>query len=251
MVFRSSKSREQISSSMHFVEADQENAERKSEYVANEKIHERSELEEEMEEFYEKKESREGDEVEILPPITKKLVPSICPFPERLKIPKHKKERQSEEKLDIMRRLAKMDITLHLDTLLKCSPIFSGAQLDSGAVVNLMTEYMMKALGLTQMEHTPMPVKMANQTQVKPASLLKNVNTIIGGLEFNIDYLIVRPRNTEATFFILLGRTCFIIVGPKSDRVRIQVSSNSTSKRLVTNDELEKKAKETETQEKV
>ncbi|KAH7351752.1 hypothetical protein KP509_19G013400 [Ceratopteris richardii] len=131
-----------------------------------------------------------------------------------------------------------------------------GAQLDSGEAVNLMTEYMMKALGLTHMEETPMSLRMADQTQVKPAGLLKNVSTVVGGLEFSVNYLIVRPRTSEATFSILLGRpwlvqakcvhdlrTGFITIGPKSDRVQIQVSSNSSNKRPTTEEELEKKNK--------
>ncbi|KAH7430990.1 hypothetical protein KP509_08G023500 [Ceratopteris richardii] len=80
-----------------------------------------------------------------------------------------------------------------------------GAQLDSGAAVNLMTEFMMKALGLNHMEERLMSLRMADQTQVKPAGLLKNVSTVVGGLEFKVDYLIVRPRTSEATFSILLG----------------------------------------------
>ncbi|KAH7288999.1 hypothetical protein KP509_31G053000 [Ceratopteris richardii] len=138
-----------------------------------------------------------------------------------------------------------------------------GAQLDSGAAVNLMTEYMMKALGLIHMEETPMSLRMADQTQVKLAGLLKNVSTVVGGLEFSVDYLIIRPRTSEATFSILLGqpwlvqaecvhdwRTGFITIGPKSDRVQIQVSSNSSDKRPTTEEELEKKTKEKAKQEK-
>ncbi|KAH7434202.1 hypothetical protein KP509_06G005600 [Ceratopteris richardii] len=109
-----------------------------------------------------------------------------------------------------------------------------GSQLDSGAAVNLMIEYMMKALGLNHMEETPMSLRMADQTQVKPAGLLKNVSTVVGSLEFKVDYLIVRPRTSEATFSILLGRpwlmqancvhdwhTGFISIGPKRFRSRI------------------------------
>ncbi|KAH7440800.1 hypothetical protein KP509_03G011200 [Ceratopteris richardii] len=118
-----------------------------------------------------------------------------------------------------------------------------GAQLDSGAAVNLMTEFMMKALGLNHMEETPMSLRMADQTQVKPAGLLKNVSTVVGGLEFKVDYLIVRPRTSEATFSILLGRpwlvqaecvhdwrTGFITIGAKADRIQLQVSPNLTGK---------------------
>ncbi|KAH7422124.1 hypothetical protein KP509_13G091800, partial [Ceratopteris richardii] len=133
-----------------------------------------------------------------------------------------------------------------------------GAQLDSGAAVNLMTEFMMKALGLNHMEETPMSLRMADQTQVKPAGLLKNVSTVVGGLEFKVDYLIVRPRTSEATFSILLGRpwlvqaqcvhdlrTGFISIGPKSDRIQLQVSPpSSNKKKTIIVDEMEKKEKE-------
>ncbi|KAH7433536.1 hypothetical protein KP509_07G073900 [Ceratopteris richardii] len=55
------------------------------------------------------------------------------------------------------------------------------AQLDSGAVVNLMTEYMMKALGLTQLEDTPMSLQMADQTEVKPAGLIRRCKLLLVG----------------------------------------------------------------------
>ncbi|KAH7332439.1 hypothetical protein KP509_20G087400 [Ceratopteris richardii] len=114
------------------------------------------------------------------------------------------------------------------------------AQLDSEGAIKLMTKYMMKALGLTHMEETPMSLRMADQTQVKPAGLLKNVSTVVGGLEFSNDYLIVRPMTSEATFSILLGwpwlvqgkcvhdwHTGFITIGPKSDRIQIQLPTCS------------------------
>ncbi|KAH7300290.1 hypothetical protein KP509_24G054600 [Ceratopteris richardii] len=203
-------------------------------------------------------EFEDGEEIEILPPVTKEFVPGIAPFPERLRAPKCKKERKSSEEVDILKLLADTEVTLDIGTLLKCSPAYKkqfyneyikkprkardkksqdkdvqgmiqnittqidsnalavtveikgyavpGAQLDSGAVVNLMIEYMMKALGLNHMEENPMSLRMADQTQVKPAGLLKNVSTVVGGLEFKLDYLIVRPRTSEATFSILLGR---------------------------------------------
>ncbi|KAH7441806.1 hypothetical protein KP509_03G055400 [Ceratopteris richardii] len=132
-----------------------------------------------------------------------------------------------------------------------------GAQLDSGAAVNLMTEFMMKALGLNHMEETSMSLRMADQTQVKPTGLLKNVSTVVGGLEFKVDYLIVRPRTSEATFSILLGRpwlvqdecvhdwhTGFITIGPKADRIQLQVSPNMIGKKSTTAEEREQKAKE-------
>ncbi|KAH7430448.1 hypothetical protein KP509_09G099600, partial [Ceratopteris richardii] len=246
------------------------------------------EVEEQVEGLVEQREFEDGDEIEILPQVTKKFMPGIAPFLESLKTTKCHKEKKSTEEIDIVQMLAETEVTLDIGTLLRCSPTYRkqfyneyikkprkardkkrqekdvqgfiqsittqidsnapsvvveikgyavpGAQLDSGAAVNLMTKYMMKALGLTHMEETPMSLRMADQTQVKPAGLLKNVSTVVGGLELSVDYLIVRPRTSEVTFSILLGRpwlvqakcvhdwrTGFITIGPKSDRVQIQV----------------------------
>ncbi|KAH7332167.1 hypothetical protein KP509_20G073000 [Ceratopteris richardii] len=65
----------------------------------------------------------EEDEVEVLPPITKKFVPGIPPFPERLKVQeKLPKKKQAEEGMDIVQRLVETEVTLDLATLLRCSP---------------------------------------------------------------------------------------------------------------------------------
>ncbi|KAH7307756.1 hypothetical protein KP509_22G075800 [Ceratopteris richardii] len=235
-----------------------------SEEASQEKIPEHGDVENQVGGFAEQQEFEDGEEIEILPPVIKEFVPGIAPFLERLRAPKCRKERQSLEEVDIVKLLADTEVTLYIGTLLKSVTVkikgyaVPGAQLDSGAAINLMIEYMMKALGLNHMEETPMSLRMADQTQVKPAGLLKNVSTVVGGLEFKVDYLIVRPRTSETTFSILLGRpwlmqancvddwrTGFISIGPKSDPIQIQVSPNSTDKKkTIIVDEMEMKAKE-------
>ncbi|KAH7279189.1 hypothetical protein KP509_37G009400 [Ceratopteris richardii] len=311
VVFKTPNPQEGSSSSMHFVDAYQtkkphkeptvavvtrtqeylkKHPEDESEKASQEKIAEHGEVENQVGGFAEQQEFEDGKEIEILPPVTKEFVPGIAPFPERLRAPKCRKERQSLEDVDIVKLLADTEVTLDIGTLLKCSPAYRkqfyneyikkprkardkkrqdkdaqgiiqsitmqidsnapavtveikgyavpGAQLDSGAAVNLMTEFMMKALGLNHMEETPI--------------------TVMGGLEFKVDYLIVRPRTSEATFSILLGRpwlvqaecvhdwrTGFISVGPKSDRIQLQVSPpSSNKKKTIIVDEMEKKEKE-------
>ncbi|KAH7315794.1 hypothetical protein KP509_21G065900 [Ceratopteris richardii] len=259
------------------------NPEGKSENDSQEKISKHVEVENQVRGFAEQQEFEDGEKIEILPPVTKEFVRGIAPFPERLRVPKCQKERQSLEEVDIVKLLADMEVTLDIGILLKCSPTYRrqfyneyikkprkardkkrqdkdvqgmiesitmqidsnapavtieikgyavpGAQLDSGAAINLMTEYMMKALGLNHMEETPMSLRIVDQTHVKPPGFLKTVSTVVGGLEFKVDYLIVRPRTSEATFSILLGQpwliqancvhdwhTGFISIGPKSDR---------------------------------
>ncbi|KAH7288163.1 hypothetical protein KP509_31G014900 [Ceratopteris richardii] len=330
VVFKTPNPQEGSSSSMHFVDAYQakkphkeptvvvvtrtqeyskKHREGESEEARSEKIAEHGEVENQVGAFAEQQELEDGEEIEILPPVTKEFVPGIAPFPERLRAPKCRKERQSLEEVDIVKLLADTEVTLDIGTLLKCSPAcrkqfyneyikkprkardkrrqdkevqgmiqsitmqidsnapavtveikgyaVPGAQLDSGAAVNLMTEYMMKALGLNHMEDTPMSLRIADQTQVKPTGLLKNVSTVVGGLEFKVDYLIVRSRTSEATFSILLGRpwlvqaecvhdwrTGFITIGPKADQIELQVSPNLTGKKSTTAEEREQKAKE-------
>ncbi|KAH7422302.1 hypothetical protein KP509_12G002700 [Ceratopteris richardii] len=282
VVFKTPNPQEGSSSSMHFVDAyegkkphkeptvavvtrtqeySKKHPEGEREKASQEKITEQGEVENQVGGFDEQQKFEDGEEIEILPPVTKEFVPGIAPFPERLRAPKYRKEKQSLEEVDIVKLLADTEVTLDIGTLLKCSPAYRkqfyneyikkprkardkkrqdkdvqgiiqsittqidsnapavtveikgyavpGAQLDSGAAINLMTEFMMKALGLNHMEETPMSLRMADQTQVKPAGLLKNVSTVVGGLEFKVDYLIVRPRTSEATFSILLGRPCW------------------------------------------
>ncbi|KAH7288040.1 hypothetical protein KP509_31G008900 [Ceratopteris richardii] len=319
VVFKTPHPQEGSSSSMHFVDAYQakkphkeptvavvtrtqeyskKHREGESEEASQEKTAEHGEVENQVGRFAEQQEFEDGEEIEILPPVTKEFVPGIAPFPERLRALRCRKERQSLEEVDIVKLLADTEVTLDIGTLLKCSSAYRkqfdneyikkprkdrdkkrqdkevqgmiqtvtveikgyavpGAQLDSGAAVNLMTEYMMKALGLNHMEDTPMSLRMADQTQVKPAGLLKNVSTVVGGLEFQVDYLIVRPRTSEATFSILLGRpwlvqvecvhdwhTGFITIGPKGDRMQLQVSPSLSGKKSTTTEEREQKAKE-------
>ncbi|KAH7364963.1 hypothetical protein KP509_18G000900 [Ceratopteris richardii] len=303
VVFKTPNPQEGSSSSMHFVDAYEAKNPHKDPIVAvvtrtqeyskknpgdegeegsQERIAEHEEVENQVRGFVERQEFEDGEEIEILPPVTKEFVPGIAPFPERLKAPKIRKERQSSEEVDIVKLLADTEVTLDIGTLLKCSPAYRkqfyneyikkprkapdknrqdkdvqgiiqsittqidsnapavtveikgyavpGAQLDSGAAVNLMTEFMMKALGLNHMEETPMSLRMADQTQVKPAGLLKNVSTIVGGLEFKVDYD---------------WRTGFISIGPKSDRIQIQVSPpSSNKKKTIIVDEMERKEKE-------
>ncbi|KAH7447332.1 hypothetical protein KP509_01G101700 [Ceratopteris richardii] len=328
VVFKTLNPQEGSSSLMHFVDASKKphkepivvvvtrtqeyskkHREGESEEASQEKIAEHGEVENQVGGFAEQQEFEDGEDIEILPQMTKEFVPGIAPFPERLRAPKCRKERQSSEEVDIVKLLVDTEVTLDIGTLLKCSPAYRkqfyneyikkprkarekkrqdkdvqgiiqsittqidsnapavtveikgyavpGAQLDSGATVNLMTEFMMKALGLNHMEETPMSLRMVDQTQVKPAGLLKNVSTVVGGLEFKVDYLIVRPRTSEATFSILLGRpwlvqaecvhhwrTGFITIGPKADRIQLQVSPNLTGKKSTTAEEREQKAKE-------
>ena len=82
----------------------------------------------------------------------------------------------------------------------------SGVQLDGGAVVNLMTEHTMEELGLKTLEPTNIILRMADQRRVKPLGMLHGIKTIVAGLQFHVNYLVVRPHSYGESFPILIGR---------------------------------------------
>jgi hypothetical protein len=76
---------------------------------------------------------------------------------------------------------------------------------DGGSSVNLMTLFTMSDLGLTKMEKTPKVLKMADQSVVTPVGILLNLETIIGGIGFSLDYYVIDPT-TPSSYPILFGR---------------------------------------------
>jgi hypothetical protein len=63
----------------------------------------------------------------------------------------------------------------------------------------------MAELGLTNIEMTPKVLKMADQSIETPAGILTNLDTIIGGIAFALDYYVIDPA-TLSTYPILLDR---------------------------------------------
>lgn len=76
---------------------------------------------------------------------------------------------------------------------------------DGGSSVNIMTEATATELGFHHFETTPKILRMADQTRVIPAGALRKVDTVIGGRNFKLDYIIIQP-STPSSFPILLGR---------------------------------------------
>jgi hypothetical protein len=68
-----------------------------------------------------------------------------------------------------------------------------------------MTLTTMSALGLTKIEKTPKLLKMADQSVVIPVGILNNLETIIGGITFALDYYVIDPA-TSSSYQVLLGR---------------------------------------------
>ena len=64
--------------------------------------------------------------------------------------------------------------------------LIQGVQIDGGSSVNLMNQETMDEIGLTNMIATPKILRMANQSKVKPLGILKQVPTLVGGLNIKL-----------------------------------------------------------------
>ena len=70
--------------------------------------------------------------------------------------------------------------------------LIDGVQIDSEWSVNLMNADTMEEIGLKTMTTTPIILRMADQSHVKPLGILKQFLTTIGGIGFQIDYIVFK-----------------------------------------------------------
>ena len=63
----------------------------------------------------------------------------------------------------------------------------------------------MDEIGLTNMISTPIILRMADQSKVKPLGILKQVPTLVGRIEYKVDYIIFKVTKSISSYPILLG----------------------------------------------
>jgi hypothetical protein len=95
--------------------------------------------------------------------------------------------------------------------------LIQGVQIDGGSSVNLMNQETMDEIGLTNMISTPIILRMADQSKVKPLGILKQVPTLVGGIEHKIDYIIFKITESIPSYPILLGRPWLYLARTKDD----------------------------------
>ena len=74
--------------------------------------------------------------------------------------------------------------------------LIEGVQIDSGSSVNLMNVDTMEEIGLTTITTTPIILRMADQSRIKPLGILKQVLTTIGG----IDYIVFKVTESISSY---------------------------------------------------
>jgi hypothetical protein len=95
--------------------------------------------------------------------------------------------------------------------------LIQGVQIDGGSSVNLMNQETMDEIGLTNMISTPIILRMADQSKVKPLGVLKQVPTLVGGIEYKVDYIIFKITESISSYPILLGRPWLYLAKAKDD----------------------------------
>ena len=84
--------------------------------------------------------------------------------------------------------------------------LIQGVEIDGGSSVNLMNQETMDEIGLTNMISTPIILRMVDQSKVKPLKILKQVLTLVGGIEYKIDYIIFKITKSISSYPIFLDR---------------------------------------------
>jgi hypothetical protein len=96
-------------------------------------------------------------------------------------------------------------------------PLIEGIQIDSGSSVNLMSVKTMEEIGLTNMSTTPIILRMVDQSRVKPLGILNQVPTTIGGIKYEVNYVIFKVIESISSYPILLGRPSLYLAKAKDD----------------------------------
>ena len=83
--------------------------------------------------------------------------------------------------------------------------VLSYVPIDGGSGVNIMIEAIAHQLGFKEFQPTARTMRLANGARVIPTGTLTNIPTLIGGQEFKLNYLVMRPAR-PSTYPVLIGR---------------------------------------------
>ena len=75
-----------------------------------------------------------------------------------------------------------------------------------------MNQEIMDEIGLTNMISTPIILRITDQSKVKPLGILKEAPTLVGGIEYKIDYIIFKITGSISSYPILLGKPWLYLV---------------------------------------
>ncbi|KAL2608388.1 hypothetical protein R1flu_026961 [Riccia fluitans] len=88
--------------------------------------------------------------------------------------------------------------------------------LDTCSGVNIMMARTATRLGLINLHPYKKFLRMADQSQKLPLGELKNIETSMDGVAFNLDYVVLQPED-EQGYEVLIGRPWFYSAGVTED----------------------------------
>jgi hypothetical protein len=88
--------------------------------------------------------------------------------------------------------------------------LINGVWVDSGSSVNLTNVDTKEQLGITTMTTTPIILRIADQSRVKPLGMLSQLLTTVGEIDYKIDYVVFKVFESISLYPIFLGKTMVI-----------------------------------------
>jgi hypothetical protein len=76
---------------------------------------------------------------------------------------------------------------------------------DGGFRVNIITKKFRVQLGLSKPKPTPYNLCMVDQTIVKPLGLIKDLNIIVHGFFYTINFIVIQSSVLDSNYYMLLG----------------------------------------------
>ncbi|MCO5612765.1 hypothetical protein L7F22_067035 [Adiantum nelumboides] len=94
---------------------------------------------------------------------------------------------------------------------------FSSVFLDGGSGVNILAESEFLKMKNARLEPAPFQVRMADQSRVQPIGILRKQSLIIQGLQFPVNFVVLRMKENLKAYSMLLGRPWFRTAKLKQD----------------------------------
>eukprot|EP00253_Pinus_taeda_P020901 PITA_20901 len=105
-----------------------------------------------------------------------------------------------------------VDLGIHRVTTIINNIHIPNTLIDLGAAINVMTLEIMKALRLTNLQHTTVVLELADRSKVIPKGILKDIIVSLDSWEYPVDLLVLQPKSNLGGHPIILGRPCLATV---------------------------------------
>lgn len=89
--------------------------------------------------------------------------------------------------------------------------------LDGGSGVNILSESELQLMKNVKLEPAPFQMRMADQSRVQPMGMLRQQVVTVHGLQFQVNFVVLRMKDAGSAYKMLLGRPWFKTAKLKQD----------------------------------